>query len=149
MHLVSILILFVPALTAFSSGTASKRASANVCTVPAAGDSSIDDTPAVLKAFKNCGHGGKIVFENTTYHINSVMNTTGLENCEIDLQGTLLVGILTVSIILDIDTKQLSVEHEHLVLAQPFSARGLPESIHCLDYWGQKPPLQWTWIRHF
>lgn len=62
------------------------------CIVPASGSSSIDDTPAVLDAFQTCGHGGKIIFSNTTYHINSIMNTTGLRDCEIDLRGTLLVS---------------------------------------------------------
>ncbi|KAJ5741008.1 pectin lyase-like protein [Penicillium malachiteum] len=33
---------------------------------------------------------GKIIFENTTYHVNSVMKTTGLQDCEVDLHGTLL-----------------------------------------------------------
>lgn len=51
-----------------------------------------DDTPAILAAFKECGKGGNVVFLNETYYVNSVMNTTGLCDCEIDLYGTLLVG---------------------------------------------------------
>lgn len=35
-------------------------------------------------------YSGIVIFENTTYHVNSVMNTTGLENCEVDVRGTLL-----------------------------------------------------------
>lgn len=31
-----------------------------------------------------------MVFLNETYHINSIMNTTGLDHCEIELRGTLL-----------------------------------------------------------
>ncbi|RHZ58010.1 putative exo-polygalacturonase [Aspergillus thermomutatus] len=62
------------------------------CTVKAGGSESIDDTPAILKAFHECGKGGRIVFQNATYHVNSVMNTTGLQNCDIDLFGTLLWG---------------------------------------------------------
>jgi hypothetical protein len=50
-----------------------------------------DDTPAILAAFKECGKGGNVVFLNETYYVNSVMNTTGLCDCEIDLYGTLLV----------------------------------------------------------
>ncbi|KAJ5540427.1 hypothetical protein N7494_005503 [Penicillium frequentans] len=72
------------------SQAAQPRESSTVCTVPAAGSTSIDDAPAILEAFRKCGHGGKIIFTNTTYHINSVMNTTGLQDCEVDLQGTLL-----------------------------------------------------------
>ncbi|KAJ5698026.1 hypothetical protein N7462_000031 [Penicillium macrosclerotiorum] len=67
-----------------------KRDPSLVCTVPASGSEAIDDTPAVVDAFKRCGHGGRIIFENTTYHIHSVMNTTGLQDCEVDLYGTLL-----------------------------------------------------------
>ncbi|CZR56855.1 related to exopolygalacturonase [Phialocephala subalpina] len=53
---------------------------------------STDDTPVILDAFKNCGHGGSIVFLNQTYNINTVMNTTGLRDCEIDIYGTLIWG---------------------------------------------------------
>ncbi|CZR68070.1 related to exopolygalacturonase [Phialocephala subalpina] len=49
-----------------------------------------DDAPAVIKAFEECGKDGRIIFLNETYHINSIMNTTSLDNCEIDLRGTLL-----------------------------------------------------------
>ena len=62
------------------------------CTVPASGTNATDDAPAIVQAFQECGHGGKIVFSNTTYYVNSFMNTTGLDNCEIDIQGTLLVS---------------------------------------------------------
>jgi galacturan 1,4-alpha-galacturonidase len=61
------------------------------CTVKAGGSEAIDDAPAVIEAFKNCGEGGRVVFLNTTYYINSVMNTSSLRNCEVDLYGTLLV----------------------------------------------------------
>lgn len=63
------------------------------CTVQSGGSKSIDDAPAVLEAFHECGHGGRVVFANTTYHINSVMKTTGLEDCQVDLYGTLLVSL--------------------------------------------------------
>ncbi|RFU33833.1 hypothetical protein B7463_g2512, partial [Scytalidium lignicola] len=62
------------------------------CVVPAGGSESIDDAPAILQAFDECGHGGKVMFQNTTYHVNSVMNTSALQDCEIDIQGTLLWG---------------------------------------------------------
>ena len=61
------------------------------CTVKAGGTEATDDAPAVIEAFKNCGEDGRVVFQNTTYYINSVMNTSGLRNCEVDLYGTLLV----------------------------------------------------------
>ncbi|KAG8741328.1 hypothetical protein FRC10_002990 [Ceratobasidium sp. 414] len=56
------------------------------------GGEGVDDSPAILDAFKQCGHNGHIVFQNTTYHIEKVMNTTGLVNCVVDIKGTLLVG---------------------------------------------------------
>ncbi|KAH2007746.1 hypothetical protein KXV95_001047 [Aspergillus fumigatus] len=62
------------------------------CVVKAGGSESVDDTPAILNAFRRCGKEGRIVFQNTTYHVNSVMNTSGLHNCDIDLYGTLLWG---------------------------------------------------------
>lgn len=91
MNLLVIATLFSTAVLGLSPPTIVQRNPSKVCVVPAGGNSSIDDTPAVLKAFSQCGHGGKILFQNTTYHINSVMNTTGLKDCEIDLRGTLLV----------------------------------------------------------
>jgi hypothetical protein len=84
-------------IAALFSTVVAGLSTSKVCVVPAAGNSSIDDTPAVLKAFDQCGHGGKILFENTTYHINSVMKTTGLKDVEIDLKGTLLVWISTLA----------------------------------------------------
>lgn len=53
-----------------------------------------DDAPAILAAFERCGNDGNVVFLNETYHVNSVMNTTGLKNCEVDLYGTLVVCVL-------------------------------------------------------
>ncbi|KAH8810965.1 galacturan 1,4-alpha-galacturonidase B [Xylogone sp. PMI_703] len=62
------------------------------CVVPAKGSETIDDAPAILNAFDKCGRGGRVLFQNTTYHINSVMNISSLKDCEIDLRGTLLWG---------------------------------------------------------
>ncbi|KZV96901.1 glycoside hydrolase family 28 protein [Exidia glandulosa HHB12029] len=61
------------------------------CVVSSRPDST-DDAPAIIDAFDKCGRGGRVVFLNQTYHVNSVMNTTGLKNCEVDLHGTLLWG---------------------------------------------------------
>ncbi|XTI90403.1 hypothetical protein V2W45_1216586, partial [Cenococcum geophilum] len=55
------------------------------CIVKPGLNSSIDDAIAIRKAFHECGRGGCEVFLNETYHINSVMNTTGLQDCRIDL----------------------------------------------------------------
>jgi len=61
------------------------------CTVRASGNNITDDAPAILGAFRECGHRGKVVFLPTTYYVNSVMNITWLEDVAIDVQGTLLV----------------------------------------------------------
>ena len=61
------------------------------CVVTAGNSTEIDDVPAILQALEECGNGGRVSFSNTTYHINSVMNTTWLDDVEIDIKGTLLV----------------------------------------------------------
>ena len=59
-----------------------------------------DDSPAILRAFRDCGQNGKVTFLNETYHVNRVMTTTRLENVEVDIQGTLLVRDLQYPMIL-------------------------------------------------
>jgi hypothetical protein len=65
----------------------------NSCVIKSGGTNVTDDAPAILKAFRKCGQNGKIVFEPTTYYINSVMNISWLDNVDIDIRGTLLVCI--------------------------------------------------------
>jgi hypothetical protein len=62
-----------------------------VCTVSAS-QSGQDDAPAILKAFRDCGHGGNIVLPDKLYHINSIMNTTGLKDVTVELRGRLEWG---------------------------------------------------------
>jgi hypothetical protein len=96
------------------------------CTVEAGGSELIDDGPAIRSAFYQCGRGGKVAFLNTTYHVNTILNTTGLEDCEIDLQGTLLVRsffylstpIGRSTITAAADRNSPTVGNEHHVLAQ-------------------------------
>lgn len=63
------------------------------CTVkPAA--SGKDSSANIQKAFESCGQAkaglrNRIVFQNTTYTIASVLETTGLKNVDIELHGTL------------------------------------------------------------
>jgi len=72
--------------------TVARSSGQQICTIQANGNGS-DDAPAILSAFQNCGQGGHIVFQNTTYNINTVMNTTSLSNVQIDMYGYLLVRI--------------------------------------------------------
>jgi hypothetical protein len=64
------------------------------CTVKSGGSNATDDAPAILEAFRACGKGGRVVFEPTTYYVNSVMNVSWLEDVDIDVYGTLLVSWL-------------------------------------------------------
>lgn len=49
----------------------------------------VNDAPSIHEAFDKCGNGGKVIFSNNTFHINSVLNTTSLENCDVSLRGEL------------------------------------------------------------
>ena len=60
------------------------------CVVKACGKPDGDDAPAILAAFDDCKTDGHIVFENTTYYVRTVMNTTGLQHVDIEVNGTLL-----------------------------------------------------------
>lgn len=82
------ILLLVSIANAFP-GTVYK--SGSICTVIPSADGS-DDAPAIISAFEQCGQDGSVLFLNKTYHIESVMKTTGLNNVTVDLQGTLLWG---------------------------------------------------------
>lgn len=60
------------------------------CVVKAGGDPKGDDAPAILDAFTQCKSDGHIIFENTTYYVGTVMNTTGLQGVDVEVNGTLL-----------------------------------------------------------
>lgn len=50
----------------------------------------VDDTPSVVQAFELCGTNGTVIFTNHTFHMNQVMNTTNLVNCDVEIKGELL-----------------------------------------------------------
>ncbi|KAK0636348.1 glycoside hydrolase family 28 protein [Bombardia bombarda] len=58
----------------------------SIGTVPPA-EPADDDTPQILDAFKQCGKNGKIIFQEGTYNIRQVMNTTDLNKCDIEIHG--------------------------------------------------------------
>ncbi|KAK3937520.1 galacturan 1,4-alpha-galacturonidase B, partial [Diplogelasinospora grovesii] len=60
------------------------------CLVKPGGSNATDDAPAIRQAFAECGRGGDVMFEDSTYYINSVMNITGLKDCRVHLNGYLL-----------------------------------------------------------
>lgn len=61
----------------------------NLCTVQAPANNG-DAAPAIINAFQRCGKDSRVVLPKGTYYVNSVMNTTGLSNVEVDIQGTLV-----------------------------------------------------------
>ncbi|KAG6916616.1 hypothetical protein DXG01_006112 [Tephrocybe rancida] len=63
-----------------------------VCRVHPSADGVSDDAPAIREAFKDCGRDGHIIFDDATFHVESVLQTTDLCNVTIDLRGTLLWG---------------------------------------------------------
>lgn len=79
------------ALLSGITAAASLSRQAQTCTVKSGGSNATDDGPAIIEAFRECGKDATVVFEPTTYHVNSVMNITWLQNVKIDLQGTLSV----------------------------------------------------------
>ena len=88
MRLETFLLSALLALQADASPTQGRK----ICSIKASGTNRTDDAPAIRAAFKECGRHGKVVFEPTTYHVNSILNITDLEDVDIDLQGELLVS---------------------------------------------------------
>ena len=50
----------------------------------------VDDTPSIRQAFEQCGHNGRVIFEEGTFNVNQALNTTGLKDCDVILKGELL-----------------------------------------------------------
>lgn len=91
---IAIITMYLPRVLCLLAATVVVSASPeprHTCVVPASGSNATDDAPAIIRAFQRCGRGGKVVFKPTTYHVNSVMNITGLEDVDIDIRGELLV----------------------------------------------------------
>jgi galacturan 1,4-alpha-galacturonidase len=91
MFLIFFLVAF---LLAFTTALTTPRAAGPLnCTVKAA-PTGKDSAPAIRDAFKRCGkastgHRNRILFTNTTYTISTVLDTTNLNNVDIELRGTL------------------------------------------------------------
>lgn len=61
------------------------------CVVKGGQSKEIDDAPAILHAFKECGRHGSVFFKPQTYYVNSVMNVSWLKDVDIEIHGTLEV----------------------------------------------------------
>ncbi|EIN11435.1 pectin lyase-like protein [Punctularia strigosozonata HHB-11173 SS5] len=91
-HLIPALILPLLVLSGHVLHTKDPGYVSGVCTVVPDSDGG-DDSAAVIEAFQRCGHAGRVVFPpSQTFHIEQVMNTTGLSDCTVDLHGYLLWG---------------------------------------------------------
>lgn len=64
-----------------SSTVAVTSVSLKICRLQPSGG---DDADAIIRAFEECGHDGRIFFTDGEYQVGKVMNTTGLSNCVID-----------------------------------------------------------------
>lgn len=77
-----------------TSAYASPASTQGVTCVVKPASSGKDSSANILKAFESCGQAkaglrNRIVFQNTTYTIGSVLETIGLKNVDIELHGTL------------------------------------------------------------
>ncbi|KAL1987783.1 hypothetical protein VTN96DRAFT_2623 [Rasamsonia emersonii] len=54
------------------------------------GGQPVDDSPSILKAFELCGINGSVILPDEKFHINQVMNTTNLLNCDVSIYGELI-----------------------------------------------------------
>ncbi|RDW59415.1 glycoside hydrolase family 28 protein [Coleophoma cylindrospora] len=87
-------LLLLPVVVASPTYAPAQSTNGAICIVEPQANGT-DSAPAIIDAFNRCGYNngsdrGLIMFRNETYHVKSVMNTTGLRNVDIDLQGTLL-----------------------------------------------------------
>lgn len=130
-----------------SSGVAAPGKGRATCEVKASGTNKTDDAPAIRKAFEDCGHGGKIVFKSTTYYVNSILNISGLNDVDIDIQGKLLVGYAEKEAKILADDNAL-VEYRYHLLAQPLSSSRLPESVHGPHNFGRQRSPRWARRRY-
>ncbi|CAG8936464.1 unnamed protein product [Penicillium salamii] len=87
MHFHSTIALAIQAIL-FNVVIAKRQQSS--CSIKSGGSNATDDAPAILEAFKQCGRNGRVIFEPTTYYVNSVMNISWLENVDIEIHGKLL-----------------------------------------------------------
>lgn len=83
--------IYASTSSAYASPTSTQ--SGVTCTVTPAANGK-DSAAAIKKSFKSCGRAkagsrNRIVFQNTTYTIGSVLETTGLKDVDIELHGTL------------------------------------------------------------
>ncbi|PSN65381.1 pectin lyase-like protein [Corynespora cassiicola Philippines] len=76
-----------------ASSTTSTLPKREPCIVPANGFEAIDDSPAINSALQTCGDGGTIILpSSSTYSIHTPINFSPCKNCDVQIEGTLLVA---------------------------------------------------------
>ncbi|KAK7019135.1 alpha-L-rhamnosidase rgxB [Favolaschia claudopus] len=90
-QLSSVVLLSAAALEALADpAVSSPERQRKTCVIKASGTNATDDGPAIREAFENCGQHSRVVFEATTYYVNSILDIRGLEDVDIDIYGKLL-----------------------------------------------------------
>jgi hypothetical protein len=89
-------VLTIIAILACAFSFVDANPNRKICVVKGGQSKDIDDAPAILHAFKECGQHGKVLFNPQTYYVNSVMNVSWLKDVDIDIHGTLEVCSLLV-----------------------------------------------------
>ena len=65
----------------------------NTCTPQSAGDTSVDDVPAISKALAECGNGGTIIISaGETFMIRTPLDFGNCSSCTFQIEGTLKVS---------------------------------------------------------
>lgn len=86
-------ILSIGAVTLLAVSAAAVPADVNVCTVPANGFETIDDSPAINAALKECGSGGTIVLPaDQFYSIFTPIDFSFCSGCDFQIEGTLILA---------------------------------------------------------
>lgn len=124
-HLLSVLVLItISAIAAANSGYQ------KTCVIQAAHDGT-DDSPAIRKAFHECGREGHIIFqENSTYNVQSTLELRDLDHVQIDMLGTILVRSLS-HCAQSVAHNQLIVLHRRHLLDTTWLLVLVPEHFHC------------------
>jgi galacturan 1,4-alpha-galacturonidase len=80
----------IPAEDALFTRDTTQHHKRATCNVVSAGTSSKDDTPAIIAALKSCGNGSIIrLAAGKTFMIRTMLDFTGCNNCELQIEGIL------------------------------------------------------------
>ena len=87
------LLCFVLLASSATLGQASKLTKQDTCTPSSAGNSSVDDVPAIMEALSICGNGGTIIIPaGETFMIGSPLDFGNCSACYFQIEGTLKVS---------------------------------------------------------